>query len=217
METIALSIELRQERGKEKIGRLRRSGKVPGVFYGPGKATTTICFDAREFRTKLEGLEGSHVIQFSSPLPELNEKIALLREVQRHPATSQVLHVDFYEVDANKPIQATVPLHFVGKPEGVTAGGVLQSLRREITVECLPRDLPEFLAVDVSGLKIHEAIHIADITLPVGVTAVYDMNDAVVSVLPPTVVQEAAPAEEAAATPAAAATGSPASAESEKK
>jgi large subunit ribosomal protein L25 len=217
MENITLNVELRQETGKEKIGRLRRAGKVPGIFYGPGKAATAISFDAYEFRRKLEGLEGSHVIQFSSSLAELNEKMALLKEIQRHPVTLKLMHIDFYEVDVNNPIQATVPLHFVGKPEGVTAGGVLQSLRREITVECLPRDLPEFLEVDVTGLKIHDALHIEDLVLPVGVKAVYETNEAVVSVLPPTVVQEAAPAETVEVPEAAAPAGSPAQPESEKK
>ncbi len=194
METITLSVEPRGERGKEKVGRLRRKGKVPAIFYGPGKQATPVCFEAREFRIKLEGLEGSHVIQFSSPSAALHDKVVLLKEIQRHPVTNQVLHVDFYEVDVNKPIQAAVPLRFMGKAEGVIAGGVLQPLRREIVIECLPRDLPEFLEIDVSGLKIHDTIHIADLTLPAGVRAIYDTNDVVVSVLPPIVVPEAAPA-----------------------
>src|SRR6266545_394979 len=157
METVTLSVELRQGTGKEKAGRLRREGKVPGVFYGPGTTTAALCVDAREFGLKLAGLEGSHLIQFASPLPELNEKMALLKEVQHHPVTNEVLHIDFYAVDVTKPIEATVPLHFVGKAEGVTAGGILQPLRREITVECLPHAIPEFLVVDVSKLAIHQS------------------------------------------------------------
>jgi large subunit ribosomal protein L25 len=215
METITLNVEPRQERGKEKAGRLRRGGKVPGVFYGPGKAAAAVCVNAREFRLKLAGLEGSHLIQFSSPLPELNERMALLREVQRHPVTSELLHIDFYEVDISKPIQVTVPLHFIGKAEGVTAGGSLQSLAREITVECLPRDIPEFIGVDVARLGIHQAIHIEELTLPAGVKAVYDTNLAVVTVLAPVAVVEEKPAE--AAPEAAAATASAAPAEAEKK
>jgi large subunit ribosomal protein L25 len=202
METVTLNVELRQGTGKEKAGRLRRTGKVPGVCYGQGKRTAAVCVDAREFRFKVERMEGSHLIQFASPLPELNEKLVLVKEVQRHPVTSEVLHLDFYEVDETKPIQTTVPLHFVGKPEGVTAGGVLQAVRRDITVECLPRNIPEFLELDVSGLKIHDAIHIEELPLPPGVKAVYDTNVTLVTVLPPTVIEEApveVAAEEAAA------------------
>ncbi len=195
MENIQLNVQTRAGRGKGYAGRLRREGKVPGVFYGPSAATSAICVDAREFRIKLAGLEGSHLIQFLSPLAELNDKVALLKEIQRHPVTSELIHLDFYEVDVNKPLQTTVPLHFIGKPQGVIAGGLLQPLRREITVECLPRDIPEFIAVDVSGLGIHDAIHMVDLVLPAGVQAVSDANVAVVTVAAPIV--EEKPAEEA--------------------
>lgn len=220
METVTLSVEPRQGTGKEKASRLRREGKVPGVFYGPGKAAAALCIDAREFGLKLAGVEGSHLIQFASSLPELNEQLALLKEVQHHPVTNEVLHIDFYAVDVTKPIQATVPLHFIGKAEGVTAGGILQPLCREITVECLPRDIPQFLAVDVSKLAIHQSIHMDELVLPAGVKGVYDTNEPVVTVLPP-IAPEEKPAEavaEAAAPTAAPATGTGATqAESEKK
>ena len=185
METVVLQVEDRQERGKAESGRLRRSGKVPAVFYGPGKAAAAICVDAREFRFKLDGLEGSHLIQLTSPGSVVNEKLALLKEVQRHPVTSAPVHIDFYEVDVNKPIEVTVPLHFTGKAQGVTAGGILQSLRREITVECLPREIPEFFEVDVSPLALHDSVRISEIPLPAGVKAVYDTDDSVVTVVSP--------------------------------
>src|SRR5262245_36051927 len=177
METVVLNVEARQAKSKGETGRLRRAGKVPAVFYGPGKIGQAVCVDAREFRIKLDGLEGSHLIQLLSPTAEINEKMVLLKEVQRHPVTSLPMHLDFYEVDVTKPIEVTVPLHFVGKAQGVTAGGLLQSLRREITVECLPREIPEFIQVDVSPLGIHDTIHVAELTLPAGVKAVYDTND----------------------------------------
>ncbi|HJY84622.1 MAG TPA: 50S ribosomal protein L25 [Candidatus Binatia bacterium] len=193
MENIQLSLQIRAGKGKGYASRLRREGKVPGVFYGPGTTTSPVCVDAREFRLKLAGLEGSHLIQILSPLPALNDKVALLKEIQRHPVSRELLHVDFYEVDVNKPLQATVSLHFIGKPQGVIAGGLLQPLRREITVECLPRNIPEFIAVDVSSLGIHDSIHIEELTLPEGVKAVYDTNVAVVTVAAPIV--EAKPEE----------------------
>lgn len=225
METVVLNIEARQVASKGEVSRLRRAGKVPAVFYGPGKAGQAVCVDAREFRIKLDGLEGSHLIQLLSPATEINEKMVLLKEVQRHPVTSLPLHIDFYEVDVNKPIEVTVPLHFIGKAQGVTAGGLLQPLRREITVECLPREIPEFIQVDVSPLGIHDAIHVAELTLPAGVKAVYDTNDTVVTVAPPVVEEkpavetvEGAPAEGEAATPAPAAPTAPGgAAKAEKK
>jgi large subunit ribosomal protein L25 len=177
METVMLNVEARQVASKGETGRLRRTGKVPAVFYGPGKIGQPVCVDAHEFRMKLGGREGSHLIQLLSPAAEINEKTVLLKDVQRHPVTSSPMHIDFYEVDITKPITVTVPFHFIGKAQGVTAGGLLQSLRREVTVECLPREIPEFIEVDV------------------GVKAVYDTNDAIVTVASP--VAEAKPTTEA--------------------
>ncbi|NOT54402.1 MAG: 50S ribosomal protein L25 [Deltaproteobacteria bacterium] len=207
METVILNVESRETATKGETGRIRRSGKVPAVFYGPGKIGQKVCVDAREFRMKLDGLEGSHLIQLLSPAVDLNEKTVLLKEVQRHPVSSAPMHIDFYEVDVTKPITVTVPLHFVGKAQGVTAGGLLQSLRREVTVECLPREIPDFIQFDVTSLALHDTVHIADLVLPPGVKAVYDTNDAVVTIASP--VAEAKPTaaegEAAAATAAAAA------------
>jgi large subunit ribosomal protein L25 len=206
METITLAVEHRQALGKEESGRIRRNGRIPGIFYGSGNQATSLSFDDREFQLKIAGLEGSHLIQLTSPHPALQDKIVIFKEVQRHPVTSKVLHVDLYEVDINKAITVTVPLHFVGKAEGVTAGGILQTLMREISVECLPRNIPEFTEIDVSHLKINDSIHIADIVLPPGVKAVFDTNEAVVTVTQLMAEVPAAPAvEEAGAAEQAAA------------
>ncbi|MBI3757066.1 MAG: 50S ribosomal protein L25 [Deltaproteobacteria bacterium] len=205
METITITVESRKSLSKGDVGRMRRQGRVPGVFYGPGRQAASLSIDAREFRTKIGGLEGSHLIQLTSSLPEFQDKIAILREVQRHPLTSELVHVDLYEVDVNKALQITVPIHFVGKAEGVTLGGNLQPLMREITVECLPREIPEFVTVDVSALKIHESLHVSDIALPAGVKVIFDVNEAVVTVSAPVAAAPVAAAVEtvAAATPAA--------------
>lgn len=187
METISLPVEPRSTLGKGEAGRLRREGRFPGVFYSPGKQSTSLSINTREFQLKFAGLEGSHLIQLTSSHPDLQNKMVILKEIQRHPVTNHLLHVDFYEVDVDKTLRVTVPLHFLGKAEGVTAGGVLQPLMREITVECLPRSIPEFVEIDVTSLKIHDSVHIADILLPTGVTAIFDANEAVVTVTAPTV------------------------------
>jgi large subunit ribosomal protein L25 len=221
METVVLNVEARQVNSKGDTGRLRRSGKVPAVFYGPGKPGAPLCVDAREFRFKLDGLEGSHLIQLNAPGSAVNEKLALLKEVQRHPVTSAPVHIDFYEVDVSKPIEVAVPLHFVGKAQGVTAGGVLQSLRREITVECLPRAIPEFIEIDVSPLALHGAVHISEVPLPAGVKAVYDTDEPVVTVVAPAAAEpkvptEVAEGEPATAAPEAAAASAPAAGGAQK-
>jgi large subunit ribosomal protein L25 len=198
MDTISLRIERREPDKAAGVRALRRKGQIPAVYYGRGEATQRVQVNAREFVRKLGRLRGTHLIRCESAAAELNGKTVILREVQVHPSTSDVLHVDFYAIDLSRRLRVQVPLQFEGKAVGVTGGGVLQPIEREITVECLPDAIPGSLSVDVSNLGIHEAIHIEDIVLPQGVQAIFDTNFAVVTVLPPTV--EAAP--EAAAAPA---------------
>jgi large subunit ribosomal protein L25 len=207
MEEITLNIEARADQGKGAARRLRRTGKVPGVFYGPKSAATPITVDRKDFAAHVANLEGSHLIRFASPVADLQKRVALVREVQHHPVTGSIMHVDFYEVDLTKRLTVTVPLHFIGKARGVADGGILQPILREMEVECLPTDIPQYIEVDVTALAIHDAVQ-----MPANVTAVFETNEAVVSVLPPTVeevkvvaTEEGAPVEGAVA-PAAAET-----------
>jgi large subunit ribosomal protein L25 len=208
MEEITLSVEARNERGKGPARRLRRAGKVPAVFYGPKSTAVPIAIDRKDFASQVANLEGSHLIRFTSPLAELQQRVALVREVQHHPVDGGILHVDFYEVDLTRRLRVTVPLHFVGKARGIADGGILQPIVREMEVECLPTDIPQYIEVDVTSLAIHDAVHLADVSMPPNVSAVFETNEAVVTVLPPTVeeVKAAAIVEgeaEAAAVPAA--------------
>ena len=199
MDTVDIAIERRTGNGKGAAKRLRRSGVIPGIFYGPKRDTTSIGVGAEEFENKLTHLEGSHLIRLLNPAgdADLSEKMVLLREVQRHPVTGAVLHADFLEVDLTERLTVSVPLRFVGKAAGVVAGGILQPVLREIEVECLPTEIPEFIEIDVSALNIHEAIHVSDLQLPEGVTVAGDATQTLVTVLPPTV-EEVKPAAEAA-------------------
>ncbi len=187
MDEITLTVEPRSDRGKGAARRLRRSGKVPGVFYGPKSDGMPIVIDHGDFAAHVATLEGSHLIRFQSASSDLQRRVALVREIQHHPVTDGILHVDFYEVDLTQRLKVTVPLHFVGRARGVAEGGILQPIVREIEVECLPTDIPQFIEVDVTALDIHDAVHYADVTTPPNVTAVFDANEAVVTVLPPTV------------------------------
>ena len=205
MDEIALKVSPRDHRGKSAAGRMRREGQIPGIFYGPKSAAMPIAVDGKFFASHVANLEGSHLIRFESPVADLQRKVALVREVQHHPVTGGILHVDFYEVDLTRRLQVTVPLHFVGKARGVADGGILQPIVREMEVECLPSDIPQFLEVDVTALAIHDAVHLADVQMPPNVTAVFETNEAVVSVLPPTVEEVKVAATAEGATPEAAA------------
>jgi large subunit ribosomal protein L25 len=209
MQAILLQVERREERGQGYARRLRRQGRIPGVYYGRGTSGVPVAVSRKEFTTKLGGIVGTHLIQLVAPGSELDGKPVILKEVQVHPVTSEVLHADFYAIDPTRRLRVHVPLRFEGKAVGVTAGGVLQPLRRELTLECLPTAIPAAIVVDVTGLGIHDSIHVQDLTLPEGTTAVVDTDVAVVTVVPPTVeaapaAAEAAPVAEGAAAPAAA-------------
>lgn len=200
METLEIQVDAREPGSKQKARRLRRGGKIPGILYGPKTPAVALEIDRKDFSSRVADLEGSHLVRLKSTSSALANKVALVKEVQYHPITGDVVHTDLYEVDLSARIQVHVPLHFVGKAEGVVRGGILQPVVREIEVECLPLDIPEFFDVEVSGLDIGDSVHIEDLPMPAGVTAIFESNFALVTVVPPTV--EEAPA---AAAPAAAA------------
>lgn len=207
METIELGVEPREGHGKGQARRLRQQGKVPAILYGAKRAATPVAVDAKEFEGKVGNVEGTHLIRLTSPAGDLGGRLVLVKEVQRDPISRHLLHTDLYEVDVNTKLRLRVPLHFVGRAEGVELGGILQPIRRELEVLCLPTEIPDYIEIDVSKLGIHDAIHISDVVAPSGVEIPIDTDEAVVTVLPPVVeevkVAEAAAAEGAVAAPEA--------------
>lgn len=207
METLEIRVDARDKKRKRDAKRLLRSGKIPGILYGPKTQAIALALDKREFSSRVADLEGSHLVRLKSDSSELADKVALVKDMQHHPISGDVIHTDLYEVDLTAKITVNVPLHFIGKAEGVVRGGILQPIVREIEVECLPLDIPAFFDVDVSGLDIGDSVHIEELTMPEGVTAVYESNLALVAVVPPTVEEApaaaAAPVEGAEVAPAA--------------
>jgi large subunit ribosomal protein L25 len=212
LETVEVEVFPRDTGSKRQARRLRRDGKIPGILYGPKVQPVPLELDKKTFRARVAGLEGSHLVRMKSPSAALAGKVALVKEMQYHPISGEVVHADFYEVDLTERIQVRVPLHFVGKAAGVVRGGILQPVVREIEVECLPLDIPQFFDVEVSHLDIGDAVHVQDLPMPEGVTAVFESNFTLVTVVPPTA--EEAPAA-APAAPEAAAAAAPAPEEKE--
>ena len=198
METLEIQVDAREAGSKQKARRLRRGGKIPGILYGPKTQPVLLEIDTKDFSSRVADLEGSHLVRLKSTSSDLADRVALVKDVQYHPISGDVVHTDLYEVDLTERIQVGVPLHFVGKAEGVVRGGILQPVVREIEVECLPLDIPEFFNVEVSGLDIGDSVHVEDLPMPAGVTAIYESNFALVTVVPPTV-EEAPTAAPAAA------------------
>ena len=198
METLEIKADHRVKGSKNSARRLRRNGKIPAILYGPKTQSVPLQVDKKDFSTRVAVLEGSHLVRLKSSDPSLTEKVALVKDMQFHPISGDVIHTDLYEVDLAARITVRVPLRFIGKAAGVVRGGILQPIVREVEVECLPLDIPNSFNVDVSALDIGDSIHVEDIPMPEGVTAVYESNYAVVTVVTPTVEEApaaAAPAE----------------------
>jgi len=202
LETLEIQVEARDKQRKRDARRLLRSGKIPAILYGPKTAAVGLALDKKEFSRRVAGLQGSHLVRLKSAAAALAEKVALVKDMQFHPISGDVIHADFYEVDLTAKIQVRVPLHFVGKAAGITNGGILQPIFREIEVECLPLDIPEFFNVDVTALDIGDSVHIEELQMPEGVVSVAEDNLALVTVVAPTV-EAAAPTAAAAETASA--------------
>ena len=168
-----LSAELRSDYGKGASRRLRRTERLPGIVYGGGGNPTPISLSHNEVLNNLQ-----HEAFFSHILTldiAGTKEQAIIKDVQRHPYKQQILHMDFLRVLANEAITVQVPLHFIGEDEcpGVKLeGGSINHIDVDMAISCLPGDLPEFIEVDLSALKLGESVHLSDIKLPAGVTSV---------------------------------------------
>ena len=197
------------ERAKQGTGasrRLRITGRTPGIVYGGGIESLQIEIDHNALWHALKK-EAFHATVLDMELDGKDHKV-LLRDVQMHPFKQLILHIDFQRVDATTKLHMKVPLHFSGdenSPAVKTDGCIANHVVTEIEVLCLPADLPEFIAVDLSGLKKGSSLHLADVVLPKGVTAVErgNRNPVIVSVV--VVASAEVPAADAA--PAAAGKG----------
>lgn len=172
-EDFIVHAETRSVQGTGASRRLRRTGKVPAILYGGDAEPVQLSVDHNEMVRHLEHEAFySHILSIEVDGKTEN---AVLKDLQRHPSKAQILHADFMRVVAGQSMRMTVPLHFVGedKSPGIkNNGGVLDRLRNELEIECLPRNLPEYIEVDVSGLDVNESIHLEELTLPEGVTSV---------------------------------------------
>jgi large subunit ribosomal protein L25 len=204
------------ERAKQGTGasrRLRNSGRTPGIVYGGTGEPLLIELDHNALWHTIKK-EAFHASVLDMELAGTGHKV-LLRDVQMHPYKQLILHIDFQRVDATTKLHMKVPLHFFGdelSPAVKTDGCIVNHVLTEIEVLCLPTDLPEFLKVDLSGLKKGKSLHLADIALPKGVSAVTHGkgNPVVVSVVAVAGAAVETPAADAAATAAPAKGGKPA-------
>jgi large subunit ribosomal protein L25 len=200
---IEIKASKRETQGTGASRRLRRAGKVPGIVYGGEKQPVNIELDHKDLLKNLH-TEAFHASILTLKLEGGAEPV-LLRTFNMHPYKGEVQHVDFQRVSKERKINMKVPLHFINaetSPGVKQQGGVASHVMNELSIACLPDDLPEFIEVDMGGLAVGGSIHAKDIQLPKGVEAVLHKgeNPVVATVMLPTLIaeEEEAPAEEAA-------------------
>ncbi|MBW2617231.1 MAG: 50S ribosomal protein L25, partial [Deltaproteobacteria bacterium] len=193
-----LAAYLRKSTGKEAARKLRRNNQVPAIFYGPGTENVMLALDYLELERLLRQAGGENIIvdlQVKSDSGTESKK-AMLKDLQIDPVQDTYIHADFYEISMDKEITVAVPIQLINTPVGVTNGGVLQHIRRELTITCLPDKLINVFDMDVSGLDIGDSIHIRDIELPEGITTAEEGHLTVAVMAAPTVEEEAEEEEE---------------------
>jgi len=212
----ALVVEARQATGKGAARKLRAAGRIPGILYGRGRDTLPVSLDPRVLDRILRASGANTLLDVTIEGAELGETVALVKELQRHPLRGEIVHADLYQVDLTRTVEVEVPVHLVGKPRGIEFGGILDHSLREVTIECLPRAIPDVIEVDVTELEIGDVLHVRDLPVPEGVTLLSDPDLGVAHVALPAAEAEAPAAEEAvAAVPAEGA--APAAAEGAEK
>ncbi len=205
-----INAEIRADQGKGASRRLRRAGKVPAVLYGGHQKPAMLQVSHTELAHRLDNEAFySHIITVKIGG---EEQQAVLKDLQRHPAQPLILHLDLQRVLANEAIRMHVPLHFKGEDvaPGVKEGGVFQHQMIDVEVECLPKDLPEFIEVDVSGLNVDDGVRLSELKLPEGVKLIalaHGEDATVISIHIPRAIVEEEPAPAAEAVPAEGAEG----------
>ena len=180
MSESSISVDTREEVGRGANRRLRSNGKIPGVIYSKGESRS-VSLDEKEFTQLWKALLGH------TPLITIkegkDETMALIQEVQRHPIKDYFIHVDFFEVTRGEEITASASIHYVGEAEGVkNEGGTLEIQLHEVSLRSRPRDIPDFIEVDVSNLHVGNALHVSDLPELEGVTYVTNEETLIASV-----------------------------------
>jgi len=199
MEELHLKAQPREEIGKNKVSKLRNLDWIPAVIYSQGKKTQALKVSSRELTALLHGHRSENIIiklDVQQPPDKVKEHNVLIKELQHDPVTEEILHIDFNEISLTKAINVKVPLVAKGEAIGIKQdGGSLEHLLWELEVECLPTQIPAQIEVDITNLKIGDAVHIKDLEIPKGVKVLHDPQMVVFSI--------AAPVKEEALQPAA--------------
>jgi large subunit ribosomal protein L25 len=184
MNTVELHGILRETSGKSGVRQIRHGGRTPGILYGKGEESVAFSFDAQEFEGVLRKHGGgTFVIDLKIDGQEDRDLKAIIKELQRDPVTSKILHVDLQHVSMTQIVHVQVPIHLTGTAAGVKEGGILDQLCREISVECQTAKIPADVKVDVTELMKGQSLHVSDIALPEGVRSLTAGDRVIASVI----------------------------------
>ena len=199
-----LIVKKRNNQGTSSSRRMRLDGLLPGIIYGADKESDIVEMNLNQVEKILKNHSSDSVL-IEVDLEDEGSVRVLLKEVQYHPVTSSILHVDLQRVVAGKPIQVDVAIELIGEPEGVKSGGIIDHKIHSLSVECLPKDMIESIPVDITNLEIGDSLIVADITVSSKIKILSDENLQVISINAPKVVdssdEEIEEADEASAEP----------------
>ncbi len=201
MEKFELKVTVRNTTGNSPARELRRGGHMPAVLYGPQTEPILLTVNIREFEQIIKNSNiGSIILNLVIQNGKKITKPAMVKELQSHPVSGNLLHVDFYEIDMQRKINVMIPVVAKGISKGVELGGMMQIVRREIEVLCMPGDIPESIEIDITDLDIGDSLHVEEIPLGDNIEIPADVNFTVVTVLSPKVeaIEEEEEAEEVA-------------------
>ena len=181
----------REELGKQANNKIRKDGLVPAVVYGRNKKNINISIDGKDLKKVLSGTEARENTIISISIEGTDEKRkVLLKEAHLDTLTSAPLHFDFYEITDGEKLKLVCPLNFIGKPEGVKNGGVIQTLSNQVSIECVPEKIPNNITVDISDLEIGDTLFVEDLPAEDGVTILSNPKSTTISILAPRIMTE---------------------------
>ena len=217
-----LNVEAR-ETGKHNSRALRRDRKVPAVVYGATEPSNLYIDESSVIRFNVRAYENA-LFSLKSKDSKLNNIVVLMKEVVVHPVTRRPQHVDLFALDLKKAVRVSIEIKLEGKPVGISEGGLLNVVNRQVEIECLPTEIPESITADISHLGVGDALHVSDLKIPAGMklisspeTTVAVVNLFVEETAAPAAADAAATPAAGAAAPAAGAAAAPAAAKKEEK
>lgn len=184
MRQVNLSVVKREKTGKECAKKLRKQGLISAIVYGHNFDPVPISVKANELESILHKYKGETLLfNLEVQNGETQRIQAILKDYQLHPVTDKIIHLDFVAIKEGETVSIDVPLEFVGRPVGLTKGGVIEIFMHDLTVECLPSNIPDKIQVDISNLDLGDVLHVKDIKVPEGVKVLDDPEDTVITIV----------------------------------